>query len=116
MNITYSDSTQFTIKQLSERLNVPKPTLRFWEKELDGIIVPLRTSGGQRRYTSTHITVLKEIKDLRNSGKSISEIKEYFKNGHSSRESIDNDAAIEILTERIAELVKQEISNFLMLK
>ena len=32
-------------------LMVPaKPTLRLWEKELDGIIVFHRTRGGQRRY------------------------------------------------------------------
>ena len=65
MNETYSNLQQFTIKQLSEKLNIPKPTLRFWEKELEGILVPLRTPGGQRRYTYIHMTVLEKIKELR---------------------------------------------------
>jgi DNA-binding transcriptional MerR regulator len=41
----------YTIQQLSEKLKISKPTLRFWEKELKNIIVPRRTGGGQRRYT-----------------------------------------------------------------
>jgi len=36
-----------SIQEVSTFLNVPKPTLRFWEKELDGILVPSRTRGGQ---------------------------------------------------------------------
>ncbi len=116
MTETYLESPQFTIQQLSERLNVPKPTLRFWEKELEGIIAPLRTPGGQRRYTNTHIVVLEKIKDLRNSGKSISEIKDYFNNGYSNEEHIDTETAIDILTQRIAEAVKMEITKFFGIK
>ena len=37
-------------------------TLRFWEKELGEIIIPLRTPGGQRRYKETHISILEQIK------------------------------------------------------
>lgn len=33
----------FTIKQVSTKFNIPKPTLHFWEKELDGIIIPIRS-------------------------------------------------------------------------
>jgi len=47
-----NNSEQFyTIQQLSVKLQIPNPTLRFWEKELKGIIIPLRTQGGQRRYS-----------------------------------------------------------------
>ena len=113
MNETLSESPQYTIQQLSEILNIPKPTLRFWEKELVGIITPLRTSGGQRRYTNIHITVLEKIKELRNTGKSIPEINNYFNNGHNSGKQINAETAIDILTERIAELVKIEVSKFL---
>lgn len=116
MNDTYFESHRYTIQQLSERLDIPKPTLRFWEKELEGIIVPLRTPGGQRRYTNAHITVLEKIKDLRNSGKSISEIKNYFNNGNNCEKSTNDETAIDILTERIAELVKMEVSKFLKIK
>ncbi|MBW1699156.1 MAG: MerR family transcriptional regulator [Deltaproteobacteria bacterium] len=57
------DSTDrlFTIQQLSRKLNVPKPTLRFWENELKGLLVPLRSKGGQRRYTFEHVELIKQI-------------------------------------------------------
>ena len=113
MNDIHLDTPQFTIQQLSKKLNVPKPTLRFWEKELEGIIVPLRTPGGQRRYTKIHVTVLERIKELRNSGKSITEIKDYFNNGYNNGKPVDDETAIDILTERIAEIVKLEVRKFL---
>ncbi|WP_369707420.1 MerR family transcriptional regulator [Desulfosarcina sp. BuS5] len=34
------------MQQVSTKLNILKPTLRFWEKEFNGILVPLRTNGG----------------------------------------------------------------------
>lgn len=107
------NSRQYTIRQLSEKLNIPKPTLRFWEKEFEDIIVPMRTSGRQRRYSETHITLLEEIKNLRNSGKSIPEIKTYFNNRHQNTGPIDNESAIEMFTERLAELIKVELTKFL---
>ena len=52
-----------SIQEVSGRLRVPKYTLRFWEKELEGILSPLRTHGGQtvHRY---QISVIQEIKKL----------------------------------------------------
>ena len=64
-----------TIQQVSQKLDVPKPTLRFWEREFVGILVPLRTNGGQRRYAPEHIFVIKEIKMLKKAGLSLVEIK-----------------------------------------
>ena len=116
MEKTSPDTRQYTIHQLSEKLNIPKPTLRFWEKEIEGVIEPLRTPGGQRRYTGNHIAVLKQIKELRDSGKSISEIKEYFDNGYNMNDFIDDEADIDILTQKIAEIVKHEITKYLKKK
>ena len=100
----------FTIQQLSNRLNIPKPTLRFWEKELEGIFVPHRTQGGQRRYTEEHIGTIEEIKKLKNKGMSLMDIKRTF---HNRREEGDPNAArIDLLLDRITEVVKAEISNF----
>ena len=64
-----------TIQQVSEKLDVPKPTLRFWEREFEGILVPLRTNGGQRRYAPEHVSVIEEIKMLKRAGLSLVEIK-----------------------------------------
>ena len=64
-----------TIQQVSQRLDIPKPTLRFWEKEFEGILVPLRTNGGQRRYAAEHIFIIEEIRMLKKAGLTLVEIK-----------------------------------------
>ena len=100
----------FTIQQLSNRLNIPKPTLRFWEKELEGIFVPHRTQGGQRRYTVEHIATIEEIKKLKSRGMSLMDIRRTF---HNRREESDPNAArIDLLLDRITEVIKAEIANF----
>ena len=100
----------FTIQQLSLKLNIPKPTLRFWEKELEGIFVPLRTHGGQRRYTAEHISTIEEIKKLKGKGMSLLDIKRGFRNKRAG--NISNTARIDLLLNRITEVVKAEIANF----
>jgi DNA-binding transcriptional MerR regulator len=49
--------------------------LRFWEKEFDGILVPIRTTGRQRRYTVQNTFIIEEIKQLRKNEMSLTEIK-----------------------------------------
>jgi DNA-binding transcriptional MerR regulator len=105
----------FTVNQVSEKLSIPKPTLRFWEKELSDIIVPLRTIGGQRRYTAAHLTTLEKIRELRNTGKSLPEIRDLLGNGFDRDRNVGQ-IDIERLSKRIAEVVKDEIENFLKKK
>jgi DNA-binding transcriptional MerR regulator len=99
-----------SIQQLSMKLNIPKPTLRYWEKEFEGILVPLRTHGGQRRYTSEHIFIIEEIKMLKKEGLSLAEIKRKFDNSHirntSNREDID------FLAVRVADGLDRLVINF----
>lgn len=76
-----------SIQQLSTKLNIPKPTLRFWEKEFEGILLPLRTNGGQRRYTSEHVAVIEEIKMLKKAGLSLAKIKRKLGNRYNSDNS-----------------------------
>jgi len=54
-----------SIQDLSLKLKIPKSTLRFWEREFAGVLFPLRTKGGQRRYSIEHISLIKQIKKLR---------------------------------------------------
>ena len=105
--MNHLDKPVFTIHQLSQKLDIPKPTLRFWEKELDGIIVPFRTDGGQRRYAIGHIGVIQQIKDLRDKGMSLAEIKIELDNNSNS-----DSGALDLLSERIAEVVKSEIERY----
>lgn len=99
-----------TIQQFSNRLKIPKPTLRFWEKELEGLITPHRTAGGQRRYTYEHVFIIEKVKNLRKRGIPLAEIKRRF-NGSDKADSLAS-KEIEILANRLGKLVKEEIYKF----
>jgi len=101
-----------SIQQLSQRLSIPKPTLRFWEKELEGIIVPLRSRGGQRRYTLENISIIEEINKFRIKGMSLAEIKSKLSENNRVHDYISNTDKMDLLLNRIAEVVKTEVSNF----
>ncbi len=101
----------FTILQVSERLNIPKHTIRFWEKELNGLLVPLRTNGGQRRYTVQNLSVLEEVKRHRENGCGLADIVEEIR--QSCKVEAPGAANLELLVNRVAEVVKTEVYNFL---
>jgi DNA-binding transcriptional MerR regulator len=103
----------FTIQQISLKLNIPKPTLRFWEKELDGIIVPLRTPGGQRRYTHEHLNLIQKIQRLRKQGMHLSEIKTKLNGLDANVKLPTHPVDFEVLVERVTEVVKTEIYRML---
>ena len=101
----------FTIKSVSKSTEIPPHTLRFWEREFIGILKPSRSKGGQRRYSADDISVIQHIKQLKEQGDSLSEIKEKllcetikpdFKTGH-----------IDLLSEKLAEIVKFEVHRIL---
>jgi DNA-binding transcriptional MerR regulator len=125
-----------TIQQVSQRLDVPKPTLRFWEREFVGILVPLRTNGGQRRYAQEHVSIIEEIKMLKKAGLSLIEIKRKLGKGiddsligrfddwgkrrdggqmsEAGRQKSGSERTdgIGLLAERVAEVVKMEVLRF----
>lgn len=112
MKSTQGSSLTLTIQEVSERMNVTKHTLRFWEKELAGLLVPIRTEGGQRRYTLENILVIQEIKRLKREGLSLSSIRGRLKSvGHTVLDNSDP-RAIESLAEHVAESVKTAIYSF----
>ena len=100
----------FRIEEVSRQVKIPKHTLRFWEKEFEGILVPSRTDGGQRRYTSENIARIEEIDRLRKNGKGLSEIKEKLM--MNSKENLTHSDRIDLLANRVAEVVKTEVCNF----
>ncbi|MBT6500647.1 MAG: MerR family transcriptional regulator [Deltaproteobacteria bacterium] len=125
-----------TIQQVSQKLDVPKPTLRFWEREFVGILVPLRTNGRQRRYAPEHVSIIEEIKMLKKAGLSLAEIKRKLGKGiddlligrfddwekerdgglmskAGSQWSGDGRTeGIDLLADRVAEVVKMEVLRF----
>lgn len=110
-----------SIQQVSTKLNIPKPTLRFWEKEFEGLLQPLRTNGGQRRYTPEHVSIVENIKTLKKAGLSLVEIKKKLSRElkldiGTQRLRVGPTIGIDILVERVTEAVKAELLKFLRTK
>jgi DNA-binding transcriptional MerR regulator len=74
------------------------------------VVVPLRTHGGQRHYTEQNLLVPEEIKKCQESGLSLPEIGERIHRGWEKKEGPSN--KIELLANRVAEVVKTEVYNF----
>jgi DNA-binding transcriptional MerR regulator len=99
-----------TMSEVSRRLKIPNHTLRFWEREFEGIIIPPRTKGGQRRYTPENVAVIEEIKRLRQKRMSLPEIRSKLNHGNSVGPS--NPSGVDLLANRVAEVVKAEVYHF----
>ncbi len=102
-----------SIQEVSRELNVQKHTLRYWEKEFQGILVPTRTEGGQRRYTTEHLEILEEIKLLKKEGKSIAEIRDKLQRDSEMKIDRSGPETIDLLAKRIAVVLRDEILNYL---
>jgi DNA-binding transcriptional MerR regulator len=102
-----------TIQEVSSRSGVSPPTLRFWEKTLEGIIVPGRTKGGQRRYTMDDLLVIEEIKSLKRRGFSLTDIKSELNRNLNGNENHHNQYKADIVADRIAEIVRSVIYHYL---
>ena len=61
---TSNMSKLYSISQVHALTGVPKPTLRFWEREFKDYIEPLRTPGNQRRYDDDTVDRIKTINHL----------------------------------------------------
>ena len=86
----------------------PPHTLRFWEKEFEGILAPLRTNGGQRRYGSEEILVIERIKELKDQGISLNGIKRSLSSeGTGMPPPVSH--VLEELVDRLTEMIRTEI-------
>lgn len=54
----------YSIGQVHAITGIPKPTIRYWEKEFESFLEPLRTTGNQRRYDDKSIADLEKINYL----------------------------------------------------
>ncbi len=76
---------KFKIKDVSEKIEVPMSTIRYWEKEFSEFINPEKTAGGQRRYSRQDVTTFFQIKTLlHDNNNSISEAKILLGQGNSN--------------------------------
>ena len=101
----------FSIEEASLKLKIPKHTLRFWEKVFEGIFVPYRTPGGQRRYTLENIATIGQIKELKRKGMRLSDIKREFTNDNNG--NFLNSSKADLLANKVAEIVRVEVYNIL---
>jgi len=103
-----------TIQDVGQRFNITTHILRFWEKEMDGILVPLQTSGGQRRYTADHLFIIAKTKRLKKEGLSLANIKKKLEKGNV--DSLDNSSyskKIDLIADEVAEMVRSAIYSIL---
>ena len=54
----------YKLPELSEKLGVETSVLRFWEKEFEGLIKPLKVGPRKRLYRPLDLEIFKEIKRL----------------------------------------------------
>lgn len=74
---------KYRIQEVSEKLQVQRSTIRYWETEFPELIKPKRTNGGQRRYSNEDIDKLREIKDiLYRKNRTISEARNILRKGN----------------------------------
>lgn len=65
-----------TIKEVEELLEIPRATVRYYEKE--GLITPSRGENDYRNYSEEDISTLKKVITLRKIGIAISDIEDIF--------------------------------------
>jgi DNA-binding transcriptional MerR regulator len=82
--------------------------LRFCEKDLDCIIAPPRTQSGQRRYTSEHISIIKQIRGLRGKEMTLVEMKRELNNRDKASGTHLNSSRMDSLANRVAEAMRAE--------
>jgi len=81
---------QYKIQKVSEKLDVPKSTVRFWETEFPELVKPKRTNGGQRRYSEKDISNLQKIKNLlHHKNRTIDQARIILKQGNADVGKID---------------------------
>lgn len=80
----------YRIQKVSDKLEVPRSTIRYWEKEFPQLVNPERTNGGQRRYSEQDINNLHNIKNLlHHKNKTIDEARIVLKQGNADIGKID---------------------------
>ena len=76
-----------TIKEVEQLLEVPRATVRFYEKE--GLVSPDRGGNGYRDYADEDIEKLRKIIILRKIGMSLEDINDVFDGKRSLKEVLD---------------------------
>ncbi|MDE7169036.1 MAG: MerR family transcriptional regulator [Mucispirillum sp.] len=57
------DNRFYKIGEAAKLVDIPASTIRYWEKEFRQL-KPVKSTGGQRFYTSEHIVLLRQLKEM----------------------------------------------------
>lgn len=88
------------INEVEKILNIPKATIRFYEKE--GLLNPQRNSNSYREYSETDVELLKKIIVLRKIGIPVEDIKLIFNDQLSLKDAVSHN--IDLLHKQMKEL------------
>jgi DNA-binding transcriptional MerR regulator len=91
---------------------LPKSTLRFWERSFSPFLNPIRSSGGQRRYSNKHLSIIDRIKILKKQGLGLDEVRHALTQDQVAFVKPAAVVGLEHLADRVAGLVKQEVYRF----
>ena len=103
---------ELRIQEVSKKLEIPRSTIRYWESEFPSQIQPRRTNGGQRRYTSEAISAIEDIRIMREMGMTLAEIRRKLETCE-KEDGFENSNKIDFLVNRVAKIVRGEVSQFL---
>ena len=111
---------KLTIKEVSEKYQIPEATLRSYENE--GILLPVNRKNGRRDYTEENLKNIEFVQCMRNAGMSIERLKRYIslttgKNTERERKEILEEQRSEIQTkmkllEESLERLNYKIHNY----
>ncbi|MGL5313984.1 MAG: MerR family transcriptional regulator [Peptostreptococcaceae bacterium] len=79
----------YTIKELSEKFNIPQSTLRYYE-ELGLLCNVDRNASNQRVYIEEHVNKLNAIHCFKNASMTLPQIKQFFDYEKDEVENIDS--------------------------
>lgn len=103
----------FTVGQVAEMLEVQQAFLRRLDEF--GVVRPSRSSGGQRRYSRTEVTVVRYVATLADEGMTLAAIRRVLELEQQVRTlEAERDALLAALAERdelLAALTKQRRSD-----
>ncbi|NRT91921.1 MerR family transcriptional regulator [Clostridium beijerinckii] len=100
----------YSTKEITEKLNMSKHTLRYYEKE--GLLTEIaRDKNGNREYSDLNLEQLVMVRCMRATGMSIKYIKNYVNMCFDGYSSVPSRKEILLLQQKILKAQKEEINK-----
>lgn len=107
----------YSIKEASELTDVPPHTLRLWERKIPGFLRPVRTHGGQRRYTADCLEKIRKLDYYVNAkGMSLVGAQRMIEEGHDLGDSPERELREKILADKRVRQAVDEIVDLIRKK